>query len=321
MKYDIRRSLLCATIAACTLTGVARGASDDTVERALSPANFDKTAQPCDNFYQYATGGWRASHPIPPAFSRWGAFDQLADDNMNKMHKVLDRLVATPDTSDPDFPRIANYYKSCMDEDRIEREGEAWLQAQLKPIAQAKTRPAIMAEIARLQKAGITVFFGFGATADGKNSDMQDAAIDQAGLSLPNRDYYTRDDDKAKTLRTQFVAHMTKMFGLAGESDAEAAADAQAVTDVEMKLALASRTPVELRDPIKNYNLMPVSALQSLSPDFNWTSFAGAIGAPSFEQVDVGQPDFVKGMSAVLATASPGIAQRLYALARHPFGR
>ncbi len=282
------------------------GATPDQVSRPLDPANFDKSAQPCDDFYKFATGGWTATHPIPAHLSRWSTFDQLSETNLGKMHDLLERLVGTPDTSDADFPKIANYYKSCMDEGRIEREGDAWLQAQLKPIAALPDRAAVIAEIAKLQGQGISVFFGFGAAADGINSDIQNAAIGQGGLTLPNKDYYTRDDAKAKDLRQKLVAHIAKMFALAGEDQAKAATDAQAVFDIETKLAAASRSPVELRDPLKNYNLTPVAALQSMSPDFDWKGFMSEIGAPAVPKVDVNQPDFVKGLSDILAHADVG---------------
>jgi predicted metalloendopeptidase len=280
-------------------------ASPDQMSKPLDPANFDKSAQPCDDFYKFATGGWTSTHPIPAHLSRWSTFDQLSENNLANMHEVLDRLVAKPDTSDPDFPRIANYYKACMDEDRVEREGDAWLAAQLKPIDALTDRASILAEITALQGAGVSVFFNFGAATDGLDSDRQNAAIGQGGLSLPNRDYYTKDDDKAKDLRAKLVAHIAKMFVLAGEDQAKAATDAQAVMDIEMKLALASRTPVELRDPLKNYNLMTVDSLDTLSPGFEWKGFMKAIGTPAVPKVDVNQPDFVKGLSAVLTDTSP----------------
>jgi predicted metalloendopeptidase len=303
MSTLVSRVLLSSAFAVALAGSALAGPQD--MSKPLDPANFDKTAKACDDFYKYATGGWTASHPIPPALSRWGAFDQLAEDNLANMRKVLEGLIAKPDDSDPDFGRIAKYYGACMDEDRIERDGAAWLKAQLQPIDALQTRPQIIAEIAKLQSEGVSVFFGFGSTPDGIDSDTEDAGLSQGGLSLPNRDYYTRDDEKAKTLRQKFVAHVAKMFVLAGEGEAQAATDAQAVMDTEMKLALASRTPVELRDPLKNYNLMTVDSLQALSPDFDWKGFMAAVGAPVVDKVDVGQPDFVKGLGAVLMETSP----------------
>jgi endothelin-converting enzyme/putative endopeptidase len=304
MSLRVSRLLSGAAVAFfCVAGSVAAGPAD--ISKPLDPASFDKTAQACNDFYKFATGGWTASHPIPSHLSRWGSFDQLSENNLSNMHDLLDKLVATPDKSDPDFVRVTNYYKSCMDEDRIEKEGDAWLQAQLKPIDALPDRPAILAEIGKLQSAGISVFFGFGSTPDGLNSDHENAGVSQGGLSLPNRDYYTRDDDKAKMIRSKLVEHIAKMFVLSGEDAAKADADSKAVMDIEMQLALASRTPVDLRDPLKNYNPMPVSALQGLSPDFDWKGFMKAVDSPSVDKVDVGQPDFVKGLGPVLAKADP----------------
>jgi endothelin-converting enzyme/putative endopeptidase len=301
---NTHKSLL---LSACFLGLLAPSASaaPDQTPKPLDPANFDKAVQPCDDFYKFSTGGWTATHPIPPQLSRWSAFDQLSEGNLARMHEVMDRLVATPDKSDPDFSRIANYYKACMDESRIEREGDAWLQAQLKPIDALTDRAGILAAIARLQSAGVSVFFGFGSAPDGLNSDIENAAIAQGGLTLPNKDYYTRDDEKAKTLREQLVAHIGKMFALAGEPDFKAQADAQAEMDIEMQLAKASRRPEELRDPLKNYNLMTIASLSALSPDFDWTGFMRAVNAPAVTKVDVNQPEFVKGLAEILANAAP----------------
>jgi putative endopeptidase len=303
MKSPVSRLFSGAALAFLCAAPAFAGPAD--MSKPLDPANFDKTAQACDDFYKFATGGWTAAHPIPAHLSRWGSFDQLSESNLANMHDLLDKLVVTPDKSDPDFVRVTNYYKACMDEDRIEKEGDAWLQAQLKPIDALGDRPAILAAIPKLHAAGVSVFFGFGSTPDGLDSDHENAGVSQGGLSLPNRDYYTRTDDKAKMIREKLVTHIAKMFVLAGEEQAKADADAKAVFDIENQLALASRKPEELRDPLKNYNLMPVKDLQALSPDFDWTGFMKAVDSPSVEKVDVGQPDFVKGLGPVLAKADP----------------
>jgi predicted metalloendopeptidase len=299
-------SRLLAGAAVALFCAVPAFADPTQMSKPLDPANFDKTADACQDFYKFSTGGWTASHPIPAHLSRWGTFDELSEKNLANMHDLLDKLVAKPDKSDPDFVRVTNYYKSCMDEDRIEKEGDAWLQSQLKPIDALSDRAAVIAAIPKLHAAGVSVFFNFGATPDGKNSDYQNAGIGQGGLSLPNKEYYTRDDDKAKMIREKLVEHIAKMFVLAGEDQAKAAADAKAVFDIEVKLAQASRSQAELRDPIKNYNLMALADAQQLSPDFDWKAFMKAVDAPSVEKIDVGQPDFVKGLGPVLATADVG---------------
>jgi endothelin-converting enzyme/putative endopeptidase len=293
--------LVCACLAG--LVAGPAGATPDQMSKPLDPANFDKSAQACVDFYKFATGGWTATHPIPAHLSRWSAFDQLSENNLARMREVMERLVATPDKSDPDFGRIAHYYKACMDEDRIEREGESWLQAQLKPIDALTDRAAVIAEIAALQSAGVSPLFSFGSAPDGLNSDIENAAIGQGGLTLPNKDYYTLDDEKSKALREKLVAHIGKMFALAGEPDAKAQVDARSVMDIETRLAKVSRSPVELRDPLKNYNLTSIDSLQSLSPGFDWTSFMRAIDTPTVAKVDVNQPDFVKGLSDLLSHA------------------
>jgi predicted metalloendopeptidase len=307
MKPKMHMRLYRSLVLGFSLMGGVALADPGQMSRALDPGNFDKTAQACQDFYRFATGGWQASHPIPAAQSRWSPFDQLPEINLAAMRTIVETMETKPDASDPDFPRVANYYKSCMDEDRIEREGAAWLAMQIAPIEALTTRAQILDEIARLHRSGHGVFFRFGASTDGHDSDKQNAGLGQGGLSLPNRDYYTRDDEKSKMLRQKLVAHIAKMFVLAGAPEAQAESDAQAVLGLETQLALASRTPVELRDPLKNYNMMSVDALQSLSPALDWKGFMRAIGAPEVAEIDVGQPDFAKGLAAVLSTASPDV--------------
>ena len=297
----LSRSLLWGAAMALALAAPAGAGSD----RLLDPANFDPKAQPCDDYFQFATGGWQQTHPIPPALSRWGTFDKLGDDNVEKMRAVLEKLIAQPDLSDADFPRIANFYKSCMDEDRIERDGEAWLKARLAPIDALKTRADAIAAISRLQADGLSVPFSFGSMPDGHDSDREVAAFWQAGLSLPNRDYYTRDDARSKTLRGQLVDHVARMFVLVGETQLQAAADATAVLDLETQLALASRSPVDLRDTLKNYNPTPVATVQRLTPDMDWQNFLRTVAAPPVDSIDVGQPEFLQGLGTILATAQP----------------
>jgi endothelin-converting enzyme/putative endopeptidase len=304
MHSRVSRLLSGAAVALFCATGSAL-ADPALMSKPLDPAFFDKTANACEDFYKYANGGWIASHPIPAHLSRWGSFDQLSEANLRNMHDLLDKLVANPDKSNPDFVRVTNYYRSCMDEDRIEKEGDAWLQAQLKPIDDLAGKPAIFAEVAKLHAAGVPVLFAFGSTPDGLDSDKTNAGFGQGGLSLPNRDYYTRDDDKAKMIRQKLVEHIAKMFVLAGEDATKADGDAKAVFDLEMQLALASRTPVELRDPLKNYNPTKLADLQAMSPDFDLKGFMKAVDSPSVDMVDVGQPDFIKALGPILAKADP----------------
>jgi endothelin-converting enzyme/putative endopeptidase len=302
MMSSLKSSLRGIAICAALLAGSALG-DPAKMSKPLDPANFDKAVPACQDFYTFATGGWTGSHPIPASLSRWSAFDQLSEQNLANMHEVMDRLVAHPDDSDPDFPRIANYYKSCMDESRIEKDGEAWLKTELAPIDKVDSLDQAKAEIARLQDHGVDVFFNFGSTPDGKDSDIEDAALEQGGLTLPNRDFYVRDDAKSKSIRDRLVAHIAKMFVLAGEPEAQAQSDAAAVLEIETDLAKVSRAPADLRDPIKNYNLLPVDEVEALSPEFDWKHFMTAIDAPTVPKINVGQPDFVKGLGTVLSQA------------------
>ena len=180
---------------------------------------MDKSVEACDNFYQYANGTWLKNTPIPAAFSSWGTWDILVTHNRETSRDILEESMkntAAPKGSS--IQLIGDYYATCMDLPAIEQAGAKPLEPYLKQIKNIKTAADVQAEVARMHRMGIYPLFQFFAYADEKDSSITIANTYQAGLGLPNRDYYTKTDDKSVELRTKYLAHVARMFELMGDT-------------------------------------------------------------------------------------------------------
>jgi putative endopeptidase len=270
----------------------------------FSTAWIDKSADACTSFYQYACGTWMEKNPIPSDQSRWGTFNVLHERNQTTLREILDS------NTDPSADRsqieqqIGDYYGSCMDEEAIEKKGLAPLKPVLDRISAVKSVKDLPAVMANLHRININALFGFGPMPDLNNSSVFIADVDQSGLGLPERDYYFRDDDKAKEQREKYVAHVQRMFELFGESPRKAAADAIVVMRIETALARGSMEIVKRRDPNNVWHKMPVADLVEMAPNFEWNAYFTDLGAPEFTELNVSVPDFMKTVNTVLAEES-----------------
>ena len=268
-------------------------------------ANLDRSISPCDDFFHFAAGGWIKNNPIPPAYSRWGSFTILHNNNEDVLHGILEEASKDKNaTAGSNWQKVGDFYASCMNESQIESAGLKPLDAEFKRIADVKDIVTLQAEIARLQRTGVNAIFGFGSEPDFKNSAQMIAAVGQGGLGLPDRDYYTREEDKDKKLRDAYLQHVTNMFKLLGDDSAIAAAEAKTVMSIETLLANASMHRVDLRDPDKVYHKMPVAKLHEIAPNVSWDSFFKEVGAPAVNEINVGQPDFFSAVNAALTSIS-----------------
>jgi predicted metalloendopeptidase len=200
--------------------------------------------------------------------------------------------------------KVYDYYAIDMDEKTIETLKTKPLADELKRIEAMKDRQDVLREIAHLHTIGVEAFFNFGSGQDDKDSTREIAQAVQGGLGLPDRDYYTKTDDASKKLRDQYADHVAKMLKLLGEPADKAANEAKSILALETKLAEASRTPVELRDPQKNYNKMTQSDLQALTPNWNWADYFKEIKLTEPGDINVHQPDFFKAADALFTSAS-----------------
>jgi predicted metalloendopeptidase len=269
--------------------------------RTLDVADMDTGANACVDFYEYADGGWLQKNPIPSDRPRWGTFDELRQRNQNDLKDILERLAA--DTAAPagsEERKLGDFYGACMDEAAIEQKGTAPIDAELQRIDAIKDVPALRAEIGRLQTMGAGVLFQFGSEEDRKDSSRVIAAALQGGLGLPERDYYLKTDEKSVTLRDQYLAHVGKMLELSGEKPENAATEAKAILALETKLAEASQSNVDIRNPDKTFHPTTVAALAKANPNLEWTRYFQEQGVDPSVAINVWQPDFFQSADRLL---------------------
>jgi putative endopeptidase len=266
---------------------------------------IDKTVDPCTDFYAYSCGNWKKNNPIPPDQVRWGRFNELAERNNYLLYQDLKAAADAPKT--PLQTKYGNYFAACMNVDLANKLGAKPIDPALKTIADWNDKKTVATLLGSIEdKYSYGLFFNFGSTQDQKDSTQQIGEIDQAGLGLPDRDYYLNDDDRSKKIREQYVDHVTKMFVLLGDTPDAAAAEAKNVMAVETALAQGSMARVDRRTPANVYHIMTIAELQALTPDFNWNVYLTAKKEGGLKTLNVASPGFFKAMNQQLATDDLG---------------
>ena len=263
-------------------------------------SRMDRTADACDDFFQFANGTWIKNTEIPASQSRWGSFNILAENNRDVLHDILETSSKTKAAKGSSLQLIGDFYASCMDEAAIETAGTKPIDGYFAKIAKIKDAAGVKRQIAEMHKAGVPALFRLSGGADAKNSNMVIVNSGQAGLSLPNRDYYTKEDAKSVEIRGKFVEYMTNMFKLLSDSPDAAAANSKTVMEIQMRLAKASTAPADLRDPDKNYNKISVTDAQAVIPNFSLTDYLKVRGIKGVSEINFGQPNFFKEVNTML---------------------
>ncbi len=280
---------------------VAQPASTPTaLSSGLDLKAIDSSADPCVNFYQYACGTWMKNNPVPPDESRWSRFSELLERNREILHQILSADEADDSKRIPIDREIGDFFHSCMDEKGINSRGVEPIRPLLDEIAKLPNKGAITSELVALQGQQIRPFFVIDAEQDAKDATQMVAGVDQGGLSLPDRDYYLKTDAKSVEIRQKFLAHVQRMFELAGEPVAAAAAKAKTVLRLETSLAQHSLDRVSRRDPNNVYHKYSVHELVSLSPGIDWDKFFAGMGLPELKSLNVAYPPFMREIESVM---------------------
>ena len=265
-------------------------------------AAIDKTVNPCTDFYQYACGNWRKNNPIPADKTRWGRFDELGEHNVYTVYTLLQQAADKPAT--PLQAKYGNYFAACMNDDLANQLGSKPIQPTLAQIDALKDKAQLAKLVGTLEeKNGVSLFYGFGSEQDQKDSSKQIPGLFQSGLSLPDRDYYLQQDARMSGIREKYVAHVTKMFVLLGDTPEQAATEAAAVMRIETALAEGSLPRVDMRDPANIYHIKTLAELQAMSPEYKWTDYFSSIRIP-VSSLNVATPKYFTTMNAQIASTS-----------------
>ena len=264
---------------------------------------IDKTVDPCVDFYQYSCGNWMKNNPIPADKTRWGRFNELDEHNLYILREIVDQAQA-PGKHSAIQQKVGDYYAACMDESTVEKKGTAPLQPEMERIAAIKSKQEIIPQVAYMHRNGVPVLFSFYPMPDMHDSSMTIPNLDQGGITLPDRDYYLKDDAKSVETRQKYQEHVQKMFELAGDKPEVAAAEAKTVLAVETGLAKAAMDRTERRDPKKRDHMMQTTEIVALAPNFELTQYFADNGSPKFTSLNVGNPDFFKAVNEQLNAGS-----------------
>lgn len=301
--------LVFAFVALVCVGGSGAFAQTTGTTSGIELSNLDRTCKACDDFYQFANGGWVAKHPIPAAYAGIGNFNVLFDRNLDVLHGLLEdpSLHSAPPGSNA--RKLGDLYGSCMDTSAIAAAGITPLAAEFATIASVRDAHAVAAPLASLAADGVFAFLSVAGGSDPHDSRTTIVHVRQAGLGLPDRDYYLKDDAKSVTLRAAYTDHVAKTFVALGDAPVTAASEAHAVVALETTLATNQQSRVDMRDPAATDHRMTFTQVRGLAPAFDWNAYFGAAGIPTTVAINVAQPSYLAALSTLLGTLAPADLQ------------
>jgi len=282
----------------------------------IDRTNLDTTANPVNDFYQYACGGWIKKHPLTAEYARYGSFDQLSEQNQSRLKELITGLADKKNSTGSIPDKIATMYRLGMDSVKLQQQSATPIKPMLEEISKLTSAAQLQTELISLYKNGINPFFELAAEADYSNSKMTIAWIYQGGIGMGERDYYLENDAHAKDIRAKYVAMMSQLFKLSGYADLVKQPEAklaEAVMTIETALAKASFDRLTLRDPHKNFNKTEVAKLEESTPDVNFAAFFKAMGLSNLKSLNVAQPPFVAEVQNILKSVKPDDLKAYYA--------
>lgn len=266
----------------------------------FSVENIDKNLDPCNDFYQYACGNWLKATEIPADQSAWVSFTELDERNMVIMRDILEKAAVDDPKRTPVEQKIGDLYNSCMDEKAVNEKGLDPLKPELERIAAVKDKQSLIDAVAQTHMIGSNALFNFYSNSDLHNADAVIAYLDQGGLSLPDRDYYIKDDARMVEMRKHLVEYVTQVFMLTGQSAQQAGDSAQTVLRIETALAKAAMDRTLRRDPKNRDHKMTRDAAVELAPNFYLNRYFADVGTPAFAELNVSNPEFFKQVNGLL---------------------
>ena len=281
--------------------------AQDGLRSGLDVTDFNKTVRPGDDFYEYACGGWMKKNPLPAAYSRYGSFDRLQEDNDKRVNGILKELLENSYEKGTLEQKLSDLYKLAMDSVRRNQEGVAPLMSLIKRLEAAKTNDQLLAIQLEQAPYGEEEFFFCGFGADEKNATQNILNVYQGGLSMGQKEYYLDNDKATADIREAFKKHVVKMFQLFGFSKGAATKKMQNIMKVETALAKVSKSRTELRDPEANYNKMTLQEFEAKYPNLPLVKVMNAQGVDTkyLQEMVVGQPAFLEGANALVAGIKP----------------
>ena len=299
----MKKLLTMMAIASVTLTAQAQ----TPLRSGLDLTDMDTQVKPGDDFYEYACGGWMKKNPLPAAYSRFGSFDRLAQDNDKRINGILNELQKNTYPQGSVEQKLSDLYKLAMDSVRRDQDGVKPVMEMLNRMEKAKTMQQLFDIQLELAQYGATGFFRAGLGADDKNATQNILNVVQGGITLGQKDYYLDEDEATAKIREAYKQHIVRMFQLFGFSKGAATKKMKNIMKVETALAKVSKSRTELRDPIANYNKMTLTEFDSKYPHLQLERVMNANGIESkyLQEMVVGQPDFMAGADIVVAKLIP----------------
>lgn len=273
----------------------------DNQASGIDKANMDLSVKPGTDFYQYATGGWTAAHPLTPEFSRYAQFDALAENNRKQLRELIEGMAAQQHERGTLEQKIGSLYRLAMDSVRRNKDDFAPIKPLLDEIQALNSRKAIQYEMAKLQNLGVSNFFSFGCDADIKDAKWNLMQVNQGGISMGERDYYLENDEPTKKIRDAYRTYVQNLFTMTGMTAEQATKAMEAVLKIETQIATASYSATKQRDVEGNYHKMSYQQLLTDFPGIDWSTHFLLSGIPAFKEISVNQPEPIHEVEKILA--------------------
>ena len=295
------KQILCSAFIVAAMTPAM---AQQDVKKFIDAENMDLSVKPGDDFYQYASGNWIKNNPVPAKETRWGSFNQLRDFNINAVRDVLEKAVADKSAvKGSTTRRVADFYAAGMDSASIEQRGYSPIKMELSKIAAIKSEADLFATVASMRVSGSGApLFGFSVGQDRKNVEVMIPQLSQGGTTLPDRDYYLKNDGRNGQIQEAYKKYIATLFSLVGSTPEAATKNADIIFKLEKQLAEAQMSRVEMRDPYKTYNKFQVDELSKSTTGLNWRSILSQLKVNGQDSILVNNPSFFTAVAGMVKT-------------------